>query len=278
LDEIICGDCLEVLGEMPDESVHLVFSSPPYNVGIDYDSHEDDKPFGEYMDWLAERFGECGRVLAPGGHLVVNVANIGRSPYLPLPARLAVRLEQEMGKEFMMRGEIVWDKFNIGNRTAWGSWLSPNMPSLRDQHEILLVFRKEGKREGESDLTKEEFLEYTRSIWTIQSESRRVSHPAPFPEALARRVVKLFSFIGETVMDPFCGSGTTCAVAKELDRHFLGIDISEEYCEIARERCSSTTLSLFTMPQNPGNPRVRAPKISNAGVPMLTPGEVTNEP
>ena len=159
INKIICGDCLEVMKEMPDKSVDLIVTSPPYNVGIAYDNHNDKMPLANYEFWLNAKLEECIRLLADGGHLIVQVANTGRNPYLHLSGMIAYLLRDKIRTV----GEIIWIKFPTG-ATSWGSWMSPNSPCIRDEHEYILVFRKEGKRDGISDITKQEFMDYTKSI------------------------------------------------------------------------------------------------------------------
>jgi site-specific DNA-methyltransferase (adenine-specific) len=147
---------------------------------------------------------------------------------------------------FLMRGEIIWDKAaSAGSSTAWGSWKSATNPVMRDVHEYILVFSKGSMgRSGEgrtSTITRDEFLEYTKSIWGFPAESaKRVGHPAPFPEELPRRLIQLYTFEGDIVLDPFCGSGTTCVAALKSNRHYIGFDNSEEYVKLSRERISQT--------------------------------------
>lgn len=140
-----------------------------------------------------------------------------------------------------MRGEIIWDKGNSGVSTAWGSWKSASNPVLRDIHEYILVFQKgsfKREKKGKEDtISKEEFLEYTKSIWSFKPESaKKVGHPAPFPIELPKRCIQLYSFKEDIVLDPFCGSGTTCLAAKRLGRYYIGYEIRKEYCEIAECR------------------------------------------
>ena len=232
LNTILIGDAEAKLQSVESETVHLVFTSPPYNCGANYDVYNDNIPLKEYLRKLEIIFLECIRVLVEGGHLLIQVANTGRQPYTPISDFITTMLYDKID----MRGEIIWNKQNITAGTAWGSWLSANKPSLRDQHEYILVFRKEGSRVGESDITSEEFMEYTRSIWDVTPETNNVGHPAPFPKSLAARAIKLYSFKGETVLDPFCGSGTTLEVAKKLGRNFIGIDVSKRYCNLAEDR------------------------------------------
>jgi site-specific DNA-methyltransferase (adenine-specific) len=220
---------------IPDASVALAFTSPPYNVGKEYDV---DATLVEYLGLIRTVGAEVYRALKPGGRYVVNIANLGRKPYIPLH-RYFYQVHEELG--FLAMGEIVWQKGKGANgNCAWGSWKSAKSPRLRDLHEYLLVFAKGSfsrPDDGDSDISDEEFMEATLSVWNIPPESaKRVGHPAPFPLALAERVVKLYSYKNDVVLDPFMGSGTTCLAAKKLGRHYVGLDISDEYCRLAQKR------------------------------------------
>jgi modification methylase len=220
---------------IPTEQVALAFTSPPYNVGKDYDT---DLDLSEYLS-LIQRIGrEVYRVLLPGGRYVINVANLGRKPYIPLHAHF-YRLHESIG--FLPMGEIIWQKGKgVNSSCAWGSWRSAHSPRLRDIHEYLLVFSKGSYTrpdKGVSDISDSEFLQSTLSIWQIKPESaKKIGHPAPFPLELARRVIRLYSYVGDVVLDPFMGSGTTCVAAKELGRHYTGFDINANYCRLAEKR------------------------------------------
>ena len=245
MDKIILGDARKILRELPDSCVHLMVTSPPYNVGKDYD---EDLTLGEYLDFIEEVMREVYRVLVWGGRACFNVANLGRRPYIPLHAYLIERFER-IG--FLMRGEIIWDKGEAvsGASTAWGSWCSATNPLLRDQHEYIIVMSKgsfKRKRRGrKSTITRDEFLEFTRSVWRFPPESaKRVGHPAPFPEELPYRCIQLYTFKGDVVLDPFVGSGTTCVAAVKTGRHFIGIDVNEEYVKIAQERVRAVTRTI----------------------------------
>jgi len=235
LDQVVLGDAKEILAKLPDNCIHLMVTSPPYNVGKEYD---EDLTLGEYLDFIEDVMREVYRTLIWGGRVCFNVANLGRKPYTPLHAYLIERFER-IG--FLMRGEIIWDKGEAvsGSSTAWGSWCLASNPILRDQHEYIIVMSKGtfSRKSGESTITREEFLEFTKSVWRFQPESaRRVGHPAPFPEELPYRCIQLYTFKGDVVLDPFVGSGTTCIAALKTGRHFIGIDIDEGYVKIARER------------------------------------------
>lgn len=237
LDKILLGDAREILKKLPNNCVHLMITSPPYNVGKEYD---EDLTLGEYLDFIEEVMREVYRVLVWGGRVCFNVANLGRKPYIPLHAYLIERFER-IG--FLFRGEIIWDKGDAvsGASTAWGTWQSAVNPVLRDQHEYIIVLSKgtfkRDKKDKEDTITREEFLEFTKSVWRFPPESaKRIGHPAPFPEELPYRCIQLYSFKGDVVLDPFVGSGTTCVAALKTGRHFIGIDIEEKYVEIAKRR------------------------------------------
>ena len=227
----------EAMNELPDCSVHLMVTSPPYNVGKDYD---EDLSLDEYLTFLRNVWKEVYRVLVPGGRACINVANLGRKPYIPLNGLIA----QEMTRlGFLMRGEIIWDKASSASTsTAWGSWQSATNPTLRDTHEYILVFSKGSFRRDKMDgrvstISKEEFLEFTKSVWGIPSESaRKVGHPAPFPIDLPYRLIQLYTFSNEIVLDPFMGSGQTALAALKSGRHFVGYEINESYLQLANDR------------------------------------------
>lgn len=225
----------ENMSQIPNNSISLAFTSPAYNAGKDFD---EDLSLDEYLEIIANVGKEVFRVLRPGGRYVINIANLGRKPYIPMHARY---YEKHMNIGFLPMGEVIWRKAKGANGScAWGSWMSAKAPRLRDIHEYLLIFAKHSfsrPDKGDSDISKEEFMESTLSVWEIPPESaKRVGHPAPFPVPLAERVIRLFSYIGDVILDPFVGSGTTCVAAKELNRKYVGYDIEEKYLQIAEER------------------------------------------
>ncbi len=238
LDKVVLGDAREVLGKLPDKCVHLMVTSPPYNVGKEYD---EDLTLSEYLDFIEEVMREVYRVLVFGGRACFNVANLGRKPYIPLHAYLIERFEK-IG--YLMRGEIIWYKGDAvaGSSTAWGSWQSTVNPTLRDVHEYIIVLSKDSfsrrRIDGKEDtITRDEFVEFTKSVWKFPPESaKRVGHPAPFPVELPYRCIQLYTFRGDVVLDPFVGVGTTCIAAILSGRHFIGIDINPEYVRKAEQR------------------------------------------
>ncbi|HRU65583.1 MAG TPA: site-specific DNA-methyltransferase [Spirochaetota bacterium] len=226
----------ENMQELPDNSVHLMITSPPYNVSKEYD---EDLSLNEYLQLLENAFKETYRVLVNGGRACINVANLGRKPYIPLSDYIS-KMMIDIG--FNMRGEIIWNKAaSASPSTAWGSWQSAANPILRDIHEYILVFSKgdykRDKGKKENTISKEQFMEWTKSIWTMNAESaRRIGHPAPFPEELPYRLIQLYSFKGDIILDPFMGSGTTAVAALKSDRKFVGYEINKEYIELAEKR------------------------------------------
>lgn len=236
LNKILCKSS-ESMDELPENSVHLIVTSPPYNVGKEYDKG---LTLNEYKSLLGKVFKEVYRVLVPGGRACVNVANLGRKPYLPLDAFI-IQIMLDIG--FLMRGEIIWDKgSSAAASTAWGSWCSASNPTLRDVHEYIMVFSKDTfKRPNwkgrKSTISREEFLEWTKSVWSFPAESAtRVGHPAPFPVELPLRLIKLYTFEGEVVLDPFMGSGTTAIAALQTNRYFIGYEVEPEYVQLAEGR------------------------------------------
>ena len=254
MNEIICADVLDGLKQVKDNSVHLSFTSVPYNLSIKYNTYKDDIPFKKYISWLKDIFMEIYRVSVDGGRCAINIdaikndePDIEREYRKPIFVHI-YNLMKEIG--WMFRDEICWYKQNIsGNKASWGSWMSCSNPCIRRNHEYIYVFSKNNwKLDGDnelSDLTGEEFCLYTASTWEIQPDTRKLAnHPAIFPEELAKRIIKLYSYRNNIVLDCFCGSGTVPYVAKLYGRNYIGIDMDKNYCNCARERVESAN-SLF---------------------------------
>lgn len=246
LDRVYCKSS-EAMNEIPDYSIHLMVTSPPYNVKKEYDK---DLSLDEYRALLKSVFKETYKKLVTGGRACINVANLGRKPYIPLHSYI---IEDMLGIGYQMRGEIIWNKASSASpSTAWGSWQSAANPVLRDIHEYILVFSKESfarRRENKKDtIKKEDFLEWTKSVWTFPAVSARsIGHPAPFSEELPHRLIQLYTFKGDVVLDPFCGSGTTCLAALKDGRHYIGYEIEHEYVKLVNKRIKaySSQNSLF---------------------------------
>jgi len=235
---ILFGDARRILREyVPSESVQLMVTSPPYNVTKEYDEN---LTLDEYRGLLKRVFTEVYKKLVTGGRACVNIANLGRKPYIALHSYI---IQDMLDIGFMMRGELIWNKASSASpSTAWGTWLSAANPILRDIHEYILVFSKEAFNRKNlpgktSTITKEQFLEFTKSVWTFPAESaRKIGHPAPFPIELPSRLIQLYTFKDEVVLDPFCGSGSACIAAIKAERHYIGYDTEKEYVELAEKR------------------------------------------
>ena len=232
VDRIWCHSA-EDMAELPANSVALMVTSPGYHVGKEYDT---DVPFSEMLEHV---FAETHRVLEPGGRAVVNVANLGRKPYVPLAAIVTQLMTERLG--YFMRGEVIWRKGKgMNGSCAWGSWRSATNPTIRDTHEYCLCYSKgrmDRVRRGRSTISRDEFMAATLSVWEIPTESaRRVGHPAPFPVALPRRFIELFTFEGDLVLDPFMGSGSSAVAAAQSGRHYVGYELDPAYVALAEGR------------------------------------------
>jgi len=236
-NQIFCKSS-EDMSELPDNSVSLMITSPPYNVGKDYDK---DLTLKEYLNLLKKVFYETYRVLEPGGRACINIANSGRKPYIPLSHHIS-SIMTEIG--YLMRGEIIWVKAaGASGSCAWGSFCSASNPTLRDVHEYILVYSKgDFKRayKGENTILKEDFMRNTLSIWKFNAESaQKIGHPAPFPLELPSRLINLYSYKEDLILDPFMGSGTTCVAAQNLSRDYIGYDIEYDIADslVGRHDC-----------------------------------------
>lgn len=251
-NRVICADSTEFLSNLPNNCVDLVFTSPPYNFGLDYagnsgaNGKDDDHHWREYFERLFAVLDECIRVTKFGGRIVVNVQPLF-SDYVPSHHVISNYM---IRRGLIWKGEILWEKNNYNCKyTAWGSWKSPASPYLKYSWEFVEVFCKgDIRKPGQSanaDITADEFKKWVYGKWSIAPErgmTERFGHPAMFPEELARRVMLLFSFSGDTVLDPFNGAGTTTLVAKKHGRKFLGLDISPQYCDTAEQRLKEALL------------------------------------
>jgi len=242
-NRIYCGDAEEVLKTFPDEFVDIIITSPPYNFGQEYEDADgkidDSMRWEHYFAKLNRIWKECVRVLKPGGRFCVNVQPLF-SDYIPTHHVISNQL---LNLNLLWKAEILWEKHNYNCKyTAWGSWKSPSMPYIKYTWEFIEVFCKETHRKigdpSKIDITADEFKEWVYAKWEIAPETRmkQFGHPAVFPEELPRRLLKLFSYVDDLVLDPFNGVGTTTLVAEKLGRRWIGIDISEKYCKVAEER------------------------------------------
>lgn len=248
-----CRDSREMTSILPANSVALVVTSPPYFVGKEYELAIAGDPetrgsgpnvptsYLEYLTMLREVFASCVEVLEPGGRIAVNVANLGRKPYRSLSADVISILQDDLG--LLLRGEIIWQKAEgASGSVAWGSYRKATNPVLRDLTERVIVaskgrFDRVAPKGRQSTMSADDFMEATLDIWKISPESaRRVQHPAPFPVELPRRLIDLYTYEGDVVVDPFLGSGSTLVAAERTGRRGIGFDLDEQYCEIARDR------------------------------------------
>lgn len=256
VNRIICGDAQQTLSRIPDRSIDLIITSPPYNFGHSYaqDPHDDTHEWNEYFEKLLRVWQECERVLKPGGRIAVNVQPLF-SDYVPTHHIISHQLAS-LG--LLWRAELLWEKNNYNAKyTAWGSWKSPSMPYVKYTWEYIEVFdkqshKKTGLRE-DIDITADEFKEWVIGRWTFPPETRMkdYDHPAMFPEELPRRLMKLFSYRNDIVLDPFNGAGTTTLVAWKLQRRFIGIDISEQYSNRAMKRLKNVENNRNITPASP---------------------------
>ena len=248
LNQIICGDVLDVLAKIPHASVHLIVTSPPYNLQKDYDRHGDDLDDGDYHLWMEEVWRAAKEALVKGGRLCINIGENKRQNIIsPTYTKF---IQQLLELDMLYRGTIIWDKNSAAKHCAWGSWKRPSNPHIVPRHEYIIVFCKdqwqlEGRPE-DITITTKEFIDCTRSVWRMGTESKkRIGHPAPFPEALPERLIKFYSFRHQTVLDPFAGSGTVGVVAARLQRNFILGDNSRQYCELAHKRMAKEKGELF---------------------------------
>jgi len=238
-NKIICADSLQILKQLQNNSIDIVLTSPPYNFEKEYSNYEDNIDWNNYFDRLNEYFIEFKRILKSGGRAIIDVQPNYRDN-IPTHHKIT---QQMIDLGFIWKGEIIWNKNNYNcPYTTWGSWQSPSAPYLKYQFEFVEVFckdnlKKDGLKEN-IDITSDEFKMWTTATWNIAPENRmsQFGHPAMFPEELVIRCLKLFSYKNDIILDPFNGCGTTTFIAHKLDRRYIGIDISSDYCYVAEKR------------------------------------------
>lgn len=239
INKIHCSDSLDIIKKFPDNCIDIVLTSPPYNFGINYENTNDVNIWEYYFNKLFNIFRECIRVLKDSGRIIINVQPMF-SDYIPTHHLISNFFLKE---GLIWKGEIIWEKNNYNCKyCTWGSWKSPSSPYLKYSWEFVEIFCKNSlKKEGDKnniDIEAEEFKKWVYGKWSIAPERnmKKYKHDAMFPEELVKRLLKLFSYKNDIVLDPFNGAGTTTKVAKQLNRKFIGIDISEEYCKTAEDR------------------------------------------
>ncbi len=235
----LINDDILVTNAIAASSIDLIVTSPPYNVGIQYESSKDDISYSEYLEFTRKWLSRCFEFLKDDGRLCLNIPlDKNKGGQQSVGADITT-IAKQVG--FQYHATIVWNEGNISRRTAWGSWMSASAPFVIAPVELIVVLYKKHwrklNRNGKSDITRDEFIQWTNGLWTFKGESKKkIGHPAPFPIELPKRCIKLFSFVGDTVLDPFAGSGTTLIAAAMLNRIGIGIEIETEYCNLAKSR------------------------------------------
>lgn len=243
MNEIINGDCVEIMNKMDIHSIDLLVTSPPYNCGIPYDSYNDDRPVEEYLDWCKMWLNRAYRVLKPDGRICVNVLvdlRFKKNDVRMSPLAEYYKIMKEIGYKFA--GFPMWAEKHRVKYTAWGSWKSARAPYIYCPYEVIIIgYKKRWKKDnkGTDTISGQDFMTGCQGIWKIKAETEGLTE-ANFPVGLPELCINLLSFKGDIVLDPFNGSGTTCVAAKKLGRRYIGIDISKNYCKIARARVKAT--------------------------------------
>ncbi len=248
LNNIYNIDCKLAIPLLQDNSIDLLITSPPYNVNLNkvkqgYDIYNDNKCHLEFIQWLKSIFELLYPKIKKGGRLVINIGD-GKNGAIPTSSDV-IQFMKELN--YIPFTHIIWNKKHTSSRTAWGSWLSPSCPSFPTPFEHILVFCKETNilnHKGNSDLIKQEFIDYSLAMWEFppEKDQKKYNHSAMFPEELPKRCIKMFTYIGDTVLDIFSGIGTTCKVAKDLNRNYIGFELSEEYYKTSLSRVNKKSL------------------------------------
>jgi len=231
-----------------NEFIDLIVTSPPYNVDIKYNSHNDDLSYEEYLDFSEKWMANCFKWSKPQARFCLNIPlDKNKGGQRSVGADLT-KIAQKVGWKY--HSTIIWNEGNISRRTAWGSWLSASAPYVIAPVELIVVLFKEQWKKNTgtriSDVSQKEFMEWTNGLWTFSGESRKkIGHPAPFPKELPYRCIKLFSYQHDVIFDPFAGSGTTLIVAQNTSRIGIGVEIDKKYCELAEKRILNETGDLF---------------------------------
>jgi site-specific DNA-methyltransferase (adenine-specific) len=236
-DDILTTNAIEA------NSIDLIVTSPPYNVGTKYELHKDDFSYPEYLEFTRKWLYRCFEFLKDDGRLCLNIPlDKNKSGQQSVGADITT-IAKQVG--FQYHATIVWNEGNISRRTAWGSWMSASAPFVIAPVELIVVLYKKNwckvSGSGKSDITRDEFIQWTNGLWTFKGESKKkIGHPAPFPIELPKRCIKLFSFVGDTVLDPFAGSDTTLIAAAMLNRIGIDVEIDPQYCELSKRRILAT--------------------------------------
>lgn len=226
--------------------IDLTVTSPPYNVGMPYESGDESLNYPEYLDFTKKWLSNVYDWTKDSGRLCLNIPlDKNKGGQQSVGADITT-LAKQVGWKY--QSTIIWNEQNMSRRTAWGSWLSASAPYVIAPVELILVlFKNSWKKleKGQSDVTKDEFLAWTNGVWNFNGESaKRIGHPAPFPKELPYRCIKLFSYVGTLVFDPFAGSGTTAIVAEQLKRGYCAVELDKEYFLRAKKRITQSKTRL----------------------------------
>jgi len=240
------GDCIEVMKQLPSNSIDLCVTSPPYNLGIKYDNYHDAIGWDDYYEWCKKWLKEIYRLLKDDGRFCLNhYFSMGNSESRHSPLMDLNWISKEVG--FKHHGVAVWNDITIKKRTAWGSWLSASVPYVNSPIEGILILYKNkwGKiNKGTSTIEKKEFMEACSGVWNLQPEKSHSNSPAPFPISLPKRCINLLSYRNDLILDPFNGGGTTAVASKQTKRRYIGIELSEKYCKNTVKRLQQGYLDL----------------------------------
>ena len=237
------GDCTEVLKDFGQNSIDLVITSPPYNVGKEYSNYSDDISMSEYRSLIARLFHRLDAVVKNDGRVCVNVSLKNDNEIIDIPSLI----KEEANKfNWNLRFEIIWHKGSSESSTAWGSWRSPSSPRPIFNHEYIFVFDiGEESKNSEKTISKERFMQLVKSVWDVKPQTTS-EHPAPFPVKIPKRLIELNSYEDDMILDPFMGSGTTALAAEKMNRKWTGIEMSKEYIQLAYHRLERETGKTFT--------------------------------
>lgn len=222
-----------------ENSIDLIVTSPPYNVDIQYNSHDDKMSYEDYLSFTREWILKCYKLIKDDGRFCLNIPLDKNKGGQQSVCADITTIAKQVGWQY--HSTIVWNEQNISRRTAWGSWLSASAPYVIAPVEVIVVlYKKHWKKTSgtrKSDITRKEFMEWTNGVWNFMGESKkRIGHPAPFPVELPRRCIKLFSFVEDTILDPFLGSGSTLLACIQTGRKGIGVEIDKGYCELTKKR------------------------------------------
>ena len=236
---VIYNDNILTTDILGNSTIDLIITSPPYNVDIQYDLHDDEMPYGDYLNFTRDWLGKCYELVKDDGRFCLNIPLDKNKGGQQSVCADITTVAKKVGWKY--HSTIIWNEQNISRRTAWGSWLSASAPYVIAPVEVILIlYKKRWKKisgSGISDINKSEFQEWTNGVWNFSGESKRkIGHPAPFPVELPKRCIKLFSFVGDTILDPFAGSGSTLIACSQTRREGIGVEIDQGYCEITKQR------------------------------------------